>query len=105
MEVKRLENICLDLLLKSCGLDYFIKKPIKIKISLYCLLDEFLTEICEKVFYFCKCPNREHTSEMVNYCDWGLFYKDVITFSTVFNKIRNCSSIIKIANIFDLFLG
>ena len=50
MEVKRLENICLDLLLKSCGFDYFIKKPIKIKISLYCLLDEFLTEISEKVF-------------------------------------------------------
>ena len=75
MEVKSLENIYLEFLLKSCDLDCFIKKPIKIKISLYCLLDEFLSETCEKVFYFCKCPNWEYKSEKVNYCDGACFIK------------------------------
>ena len=60
MEVKSLENICLDFLLKSCDLDYFIQKPIQIKVSFYCLLDKFITETCEKVFYICKFPNWEH---------------------------------------------
>ena len=103
MEVKSLENICLDFLLKSWDLDCFIKKPIKIKISLYCLLDEFLTETCEKVFYFCKCPNWEHKSEIVNYCDWRLFYKDMMIFLTDFNAIRNCSSVFKIVDVFHFF--
>ena len=61
-------------------------------------MDEFLTETSEKVFYFFKCPNWKHKFKMVSYCDWCLFYKDMMIFSTDFNKIRNYSSIFKIVD-------
>ena len=103
MLVKRLENICLDLLLKGCNLDYFFERPYDFRISMYCQIHVFLTETCEKFFYFCKCTNWEYKSDMVKFCDWCLFYKDMMTFSADFNKIRLCSKIFKLVDVFDLF--
>ena len=77
MLVKRLEDICLNLLLKGCDLDYFFERPSDFRISMYRQID----------------------------CDWCLFYKDMVTFSAGFNKIHLCSKTFKMADVFYLFLG
>ena len=51
MKVKSLENICIYFLLKGCDLNYFTERTNDQEISLYCLLDEFLIETCDKGFY------------------------------------------------------
>ena len=56
MLVRKLEDICFDLLLKDCNLDYFCKRWTNHRLSMYCQIDEFLTEMCEMVPYFCNCP-------------------------------------------------
>ena len=39
---------------------------------------------------------------MVTFCDWCLFYKDMVTFSADFNKIHLCSTIFKLVDAYDL---
>ena len=70
---------------------------------MYCQIDEFLTETCEKAFYFCKWKNWEHKSNMINFHDWCLLYKDMVTFSADFNEIRLCNKIFKLVDVFSLF--
>ena len=67
VSVKRLDDICKDFLFKRCSVKYFIERPADFKISIYCLTDEFLTKACYKIIYFCKCPNWECKSEIVNF--------------------------------------
>lgn len=101
--IKRSENICLDFLLQSCGSDYFFERRYDYKISIYYQIDKFLMVTCEKVFCFCKYLSWEYKCDMVNFCDWCLFYKDIVTYLTNFAKIRLSSNFLKIADVFDLF--
>ena len=80
ISVKRLDDVCKDFLFKRYNVEYFIERPADLKISVYCLIDEFFTEACQKVFHFCKCQNWEYKPELVNFCDWCLFYKEFFVF-------------------------
>ena len=100
VSVKRLDDICKDFLFKRCNVKYFIERPADFKISIYCLTDEFLTKACYKMIYFCKCPNWEYKSEIVNFCNWCLFYKDMWTYSGEFIELTEK---VKIVDAFYLF--
>ena len=105
MLVKKLENICRDLLLKSCNLDNFCKKWIDYRPSMYCQIDEFLTETRQMAPYFCNCPKWKYKTSVKKFCDWCLFYKDMVKFSADFNKIRLHVKIFKLVNVFNLFIN
>ena len=87
MSVKRLEDICFDLLLKSCNLDYFAERWPDYSISMHCQINEFLTGTCQMVFYFCNCPK------------WG--YKSGV----IKLEIRLHTKIFKLVNTFNLFIN
>ena len=105
MLVKKLADICHDLLLKSCNLDYFYKRWTDYGPSMYCQIDEFLTGTCQMIFYFCKCPKWGYKSEVIKFCDWCLFCKDEVTFSTAFNEIFSHTKNFKLVNTFNLFIN
>ena len=69
MLVKKLEDVCHDLLLKSCNLDCFYKRCTDYRPSMYCQIDEVLAETCQMVFYFCYCPKWRHKSGVIKFCD------------------------------------
>lgn len=95
--VKRLEDICLDILIKDCNSDDY-----KLQ-SLYCYVDEFVVNVSHKVYLLCEYPNWQHKSEMNDSCDWYLFYKDICIYSCTFNCIGTRSKIISIVRCFYLF--
>ena len=86
MSMKRLDNLCIYYLFKRCDFDYFLEKPVDFKISFYCLTDKFLSGTCQKVFIFCNCLMWAHKSELKNFCDWRLFYRDMFIYSHEFNS-------------------
>ena len=87
--VKSLEDLCLDFLLKSSNICYFTDEEKEgYKLFLYCQVDEILTRVSSCVYLLCQCPNFEHKSDLRSFCDWCLFYKDLVTFSGEFNNIR-----------------
>ena len=87
--LKSLEDLCLDFLLKSCNICYFTDEEKEgYKLFLYCQVDEILTQVSSCVYLLCQCPNFEHKSDLRSFCDWCLFYKDLVTFSGEFNNIR-----------------
>ena len=105
MSVKRLEDICLELLLKSCNLDYFVERWPDYSISMHCQINEFLTGTYQMVFYFCNCPKWGYKSGVIKLCDWCLFYKDMVTFSADFHEICSHTKIFKLVNTFNLFIN
>ena len=72
---------------------------------MYCQLDEFLRETCQMVPYFCNCPKWKYEIGVNKFCDWCLFYKDMVTFSADFNKVRSHTKIFKLVNTFNLFIN
>ena len=70
MLVKKLEDISCDLLFKNCDLDYFYKKWTDYRPSMYCQIDEFLTDTCQMAPYFCNCPKWKYKSGVNKFCDW-----------------------------------
>ena len=68
MSVRKFKDICFDLLLKSCNLDYLCKRWTNHRLSMYCQIDEFLTETCQMVPYFCNCPKWKYKSGVNKFC-------------------------------------
>ena len=72
---------------------------------MYCQIDEFLTETCQIVFYFCNCPKWGYKSGIIKFCDWCLFYKDAVIILAAFNEICSHTKIFKLVNTFNLFIN
>lgn len=87
--VKSLEDICLNFFMKNCDLEEYEIQ------SLYCYTDESSVTACETFFLICKCPNWQNKSELNNFRDWCLLYKDMCTYSGEFTEINFCSKFIK----------
>ena len=69
--VKSLEDICLHFLLKNCDLKDFEEE--KANQSLYCYVDEFLSNAPGIVYLLCQCSMWQYDSELNNFCNWCLF--------------------------------
>ena len=83
--------------LKSCNICYFTDEDKEgYKLSLYCKAIEILTQVSFCVYLLCQCPNLEYKSELCGFCDWCLFYNDLVTFSGEFNDIRASSKVMRI---------
>ena len=100
--VKSSEDIYLHFLLKNCELKDFEEE--KANQSLYCYVDEILSNACENVNLLCQCPMWQYDSELNNFCDWCLFYKDTVSCCSEFNDISMQRKIIRI-DILIVFLG
>lgn len=59
---------------------------------------------CSRFYLLCECPNREYKSKSVDYCDWCLFYGDMLIYCNDFNVLRRSSKFMKIVRVFGLFL-
>ena len=99
--VKSLEEIYLYNLLKNCDLNDF--KADEVDQSLYCFVDEFISNLNQNAYLFCKCPTWQYGSKLYNYCDWYLFYRDMVMYCAELNNISWSTKIIKIIRALDLF--
>ena len=99
--VRSLEEICLYNLLKNCNLNDF--KVGEVDQSLYCFVDEFISNVNQSAYLFCECTTWQYGSELYNYCDWSLFYRDMVTYCAELNNISWSTRIIKIIRVLDLF--
>ena len=50
-------EICIENLFKRCDCDYFYHKPNDFNLPMFCLIDEFLSAVCNTGFWSCNCPN------------------------------------------------
>ena len=101
--VRSLEEICLHNLLKNCNLNDF--KVGEVDQSLYCFVDEFISNVTQSAYLFCECPTWQCGSKLYNYGDWCLFYRDMVTYCAELNNISWSTKIIKIIRVLDLFIG
>ena len=99
--VRSLEEICLYNLLKNCNLNDF--KVGEVDQSLYRFVDEFISNVNQSAYLFCECPTWQYGSKLYNYCDWCLFYRDMVTYCAELNNISWSTRIIKIIRVLDLF--
>lgn len=98
----KLEDICLNFLIKSCGINKLYEELPDLDFSLYCFIDEFMLMVDKNVLLVCNSPNWDYATELDNFCDWCLFYQDCCMFCGEFNELRRSSRVSKIAEVFVL---
>ena len=105
MTIKKLETICFEFLIGSCNIKYFFDELPNFKLSMYFKQMNFqlLASTGEHVFLLCKYLNQEYKSKMKKFCDWCLFYKNLMTFCGEFNDLRQRSDTFNIEDVFDLY--
>ena len=99
--IEKLEDFIINKLFKKCDKPEKFEKNCK-KLSLYCFVDKVLFISSTKHFWLCECPVYSYNSDMKNFCDACLLYRDLWTFSLELDDILQ-NDVFKILHYFLIF--